>query len=573
MIKKLIRNYKEIDLILSSNHRKQLLFLLIMSILVSFFEVLGLGVLLSFVVGLSNQEALFSFELIKRLQSFTLFNDSELIILLGSLIVIVYLLKVFFVLRFNFLNTRFSYEVFTDVSTKILRNYLLMPFLKFKNENTSNLIKIIMTDANRASQMINKIVILFSEILVISSIILSLMFVNFYVVISIGIILVVFFFLIRHFISNKVKLNGIKTSDQRRDMFQLVDEILLNQKVNRVMNREEICLGKYTSMSTRYANYTTKGLFLTMMPRHLIELCIVCIVICVLIVFVLSGSLKESLPALLVILTTLGRMLPSFFKVVSTYNQFKHNLESINIAKNNLNINVVKYGHEQVVFDNSLTFKGVTFSYSENSFIKDLDLNILKGKKVAIVGESGAGKSTIVSLLLGFINDFEGEILIDGKKLTESNVKSFREIVGYIPQEVYLEDTTIKDNIVLDRKFDRSLFERAINKSNLKEFIEKIDNGELAQTGQNGAFLSGGQKQRVGIARALYSDPQILVLDEATSALNEEMESQIMKDVFNISDGLTMIIITHKLDFVKNCDHIYKIEDGKIKEVTSDFIS
>ncbi|ENK7900575.1 ABC-type lipopolysaccharide transporter PglK, partial [Campylobacter jejuni] len=209
----------------------------------------------------------------------------------------------------------------------------------------------------------------------------------------------------------------------------------------------------------------------------------------------------------------------------------------------------------------------LSFGYEgKKHLFKNLNLNIKKGEKIAFIGESGCGKSTLVDLIIGLLKPKEGQILIDKQELNASNTKNYRQKIGYIPQNIYLFNDSIVKNITFTDAVDEEKLSKVIKQANLEHFIKNLPQGVQTKVGDGGSNLSGGQKQRIAIARALYLEPEILVLDEATSALDTQSEAKIMDEIYKISKDKTMIIIAHRLSTITQCDKVYRLEHGKLKE-------
>jgi len=191
-------------------------------------------------------------------------------------------------------------------------------------------------------------------------------------------------------------------------------------------------------------------------------------------------------------------------------------------------------------------------------------LEIIKGERVGVIGESGSGKSSLINLLLGLIEPRKGQILIDDVRLNDGNITSWRSKIGYIPQQIYLIDSSIRDNIVFFNDYDNEKFDKCIEKANLAHFIsEDIDD----RIGENGIMLSGGQAQRVAIARALYISPDIIILDEATSALDKETEREIINEIYQLDKDITVIIISHNEGILDKCDKIIRVSDQNVQRI------
>ena len=219
-----------------------------------------------------------------------------------------------------------------------------------------------------------------------------------------------------------------------------------------------------------------------------------------------------------------------------------------------------------------IDLKNVSYKYPgrKKLVLKDISLKIKKGKKIGIIGSSGSGKSTLLNLVLGLINPTKGKILIDNSSFKELNLTNWRKQIGYVSQNLFLFDDTLEKNISYgEKRIDKKKLFRSIKKSNLSEFIKSLPSKEKTLIGNNGIKVSGGQHQRIGIARALYRNPKIFVMDEATSALDYKTEDNIMRDLNLKKTDLTAIIVSHRSRAVKNCDLIYYLENGRIKDFGS----
>ena len=220
-------------------------------------------------------------------------------------------------------------------------------------------------------------------------------------------------------------------------------------------------------------------------------------------------------------------------------------------------------------FERKITISDLSFCYegSNKSAILNINLELAAGKMFGFIGSSGAGKSTLIDCILGLIELSSGSLSVDGEVITKGNVKEWQKNIGYVPQFIYLLDASLRENIAFGISadfIDEKKLENAINKAQLSDFVSELPKGLDTFVGERGVRLSGGQRQRIGIARALYNDPSILVLDEATSALDIETESEVMNAVESLQGSRTIIIIAHRFSTIKNCDYIYKLENGRV---------
>ena len=240
------------------------------------------------------------------------------------------------------------------------------------------------------------------------------------------------------------------------------------------------------------------------------------------------------------------------------------NIASLDKAKKNVS-------RDKLKLTNSIILKNVNYKYpnAKSVSLKNINLKIEACTKVGIVGSTGSGKTTLVDIILGLLEPLDGELEIDGNIVKETNLKSWQQSIGYVPQQIYLADDTIAANIAFGqnpKNLDIDKVENAAKIANIHKFIiDELPLKYQTKVGERGIRLSGGQKQRIGIARALYHKPQVLVLDEATSALDNMTENSVLDEIYKFGDKKTTILITHRISSVKNCDKIFLIDKGELK--------
>ena len=237
-----------------------------------------------------------------------------------------------------------------------------------------------------------------------------------------------------------------------------------------------------------------------------------------------------------------------------------------------LQLTTESLGNQKLSFTRTIMLKNLSFGYVANkNILSDVTLTINKGQRIAFVGASGSGKSTLVDLIMGLYQPNAGSLYIDDKLLDDEHKISWRTKIGYIPQSIYLFDGTVAQNIVFGREYDEQKIIDALKKAQMYDFL-LTQQGLETRVGEGGIRLSGGQKQRIAIARALYTDPELLVLDEATSALDHETEINIMESIYEISKKVTLIIIAHRTSTIARCDKIYKIENCNVFAVNFEHV-
>ena len=284
-------------------------------------------------------------------------------------------------------------------------------------------------------------------------------------------------------------------------------------------------------------------------------------------------KINNIIPVIGVFAAAAFRIMPSVNRIIGQFQIIRYGMPIINkiykeITQINFEENYLNISDEKILFKDKIQLENVEYSYETRSQIvlSNITFEVPLYSQIGIVGESGSGKSTLVNLMLGLLKPNKGEVKVDGKNI-QSNLKSWQHQIGYVPQNIYLMDDTLKNNIALGEEtedIDDKLIKDAVKLSGLQNFISNLPNGLDTIVGERGAQISGGQLQRVGIARALYNKPKVLILDEATSSLDLDTEKNLMKEIEKLKGTITLIIISHRLSTISNCDKILKIKGGKI---------
>ncbi len=367
--------------------------------------------------------------------------------------------------------------------------------------------------------------------------------------------------------SIRLKKEGAKVSFLQQEIGKIFRESFGNFKIIKLLSNEQGLLARFSHANFQLVRANTINTTLQNTPRLLLEtMGFIVLVSAVIYVVYRVETPQYVIPILSMYALAFYRFMPSITRIMNYYNQIIFAKSSID-KSNPLFYQTEKLGNETVAFNGMLELKNVTFSYDEKNYVlRNVSLSIPKNKTIALVGESGAGKSTLADILMGLYIPKDGTVSVDGKRLTMDNIKNWRGKVGYIPQQIYLFDGTIAENIVFGRHYNEFKVIEVLKKANLYAFLN-TQNGIHTKVGEDGIRLSGGQRQRVAIARALYSDPEILVLDEATSSLDTKTEAKIMDEIYESNKDKTIIIIAHRLSTIQKCDLIYKIENRQVLEI------
>lgn len=360
-----------------------------------------------------------------------------------------------------------------------------------------------------------------------------------------------------YIVRGKIQNYGQRENEIRRTQNRLVmeafkgyAEIEINDGFRLFSDRFAGGLGQIASLRQRY-------MLVRQIPSLLIEVCIVA---------VLSAMVIMQTDAVLlgVFAVAAIKVLPSVKNLITGYITIKNNRYCERIIERSADA-PVHGSQEPITFDREIAVEGVSFAFpdDERTVLSDLNMTVRKGECLGINGVSGGGKTTLFNLLLGFYPPQKGRILVDGIELSDANVRSWRALVGYVPQEVFITDSTVARNVALgEAEPDAEKVARALDAARLSEFVASLPDGIDTPIGECGARLSGGQKQRIGIARALYKGARILFFDEATSSLDSRTESDVndsIRALLQADGALTVIMIAHRESSLAVCDRVVTI--------------
>ena len=370
---------------------------------------------------------------------------------------------------------------------------------------------------------------------------------------------------------------GQETREAGMKMGKWLIQSFAGIKEIKVMNREQFFLQNYDMAFVENMQASKKSAVLTILPKHIIEaLCIssMLIVMCIRIAF--GAELTEFVSTLAVFAAAAMRMLPSFNRITEYLGNILFNKASVdNVFKDLKEAEELQAKEElqeknisKITLEKEIRVKNLCFRYpnSDKTIFEDAEIVIKKNTSVALVGSSGAGKTTLADIIIGLLKPEKGQVYVDNYDVF-THLDAWHASIGYIPQMIYLMDDTIRANVVFgmpeDEIDDEKVWE-ALERAEVADFVREMEKGIYSEIGDRGVRLSGGQRQRIGIARALYREPDVLILDEATSALDNETEAAVMDSIENLQGKTTLIIIAHRLTTIQNCDMTYEVEHGKI---------
>lgn len=582
MFTKLVNLTKKIKIIITPQEKWPLLVLITSILLAALFQTLGVVSILPFMSIVMRPEIIESNRWLSWLYNSLDFTSvNSFIIFIGTLMLLIIIIGNLTSALATWLKVRFVWRKNHNISSALLKKYLSLPYVYFLTQNTADLSKNILSEVN---VLTNNFLLPLIDIMVkgfVSIGILSmLLFTNVYITILSVIMLGGSYALIYFYFHDKLKINGAKRLKENKLRFKTAGEALSGIKDIKVMGREDFFYHRYLRHSREFSNLQAWSSLIGVMPRYFLEtIAFGGIVTLVLYFITTTGNGKEVIPIISFFAFAAYRLMPALQAVFVSFTQVRFSQTTVNriiedlSEKGGFSEQFLVYEKEPIkpmLFNTSLQLKEVSYNYPNTNepAIHNISLLIRHNTSIGLVGPTGAGKTTLVDIILGLLTPQKGEFSADGVKIGENNILNWQKNLGYVPQHIYLSDDTIINNIAFGipgEKINRKAVEYAARISNLHDFIiSELPNGYETIVGERGIRLSGGERQRVGIARALYHDPEVLVLDEATSSLDGITESAVLEAINNVAKLKTIIIIAHRLTTVKNCDIIYLVDKGKI---------
>jgi len=573
--------FKKFIFLLSSADRKQAGLLIIMIFIMALLDVIGVASILPFMTVLTNPNLIETNYLLNSIFQISAFfgvkNVEQFLLVLGIFIFIILVVSLGFKSLTVYAQIRFVQMREYSISKRLVEGYLHQPYKWFLSQHSADIGKTILSEVNQiVTKGFMQLIELIARSMIAFAIVTLLILVDpklaFTVGLSLGGSYVVIIFFIKSFL-HKIGVERLKNNKSR---FTVVMEAFSAVKEIKAGGLEQNYINNFSIHAKKYARNEASWQIIAQLPRYFLEaIAFGGILLLILHIMLKTGSFNDALPVIslyvfagyrlmpalqqiYVSITSLSFVGPSLDKLVDDVK----NLKSYNTYPNNI----------ALPFEREISLKNIFYNYpnSSRTTIKNVSINIQAKSTVGIVGETGSGKTTIVDIILGLLEPKEGILKVDSQIITKHNLKSWQQSIGYVPQNIYLSDDTIASNIAfgVDTKdINYEALKKAAKIAKIKEFIEKeLPFKYETLIGERGVRLSGGQRQRIGVARALYHNPKVLIFDEATSALDNDTEKAVMEAVDILNKDLTIILIAHRLNTLKNCDMIYKFKKGELVE-------
>ncbi len=503
----------------------------------------------------------------------------ENLVYIGLSVILIFFLIKNLGLAFNLWHqTKFLRDLQYELTNRLFKYYLKSDYIFFLQNNSAHLYRNLTDVIGSFVGYVKGYTIFLGEIMVFIGIAFILFYVDFLgtiiILLSVGSVSLAIYILTRKKITLLGEQRNIFGGELNKHLFQG----MASAKDVKILDREEDLIYQVDRNLFKHTKFIQIMQFINGLPRFSFEILMICTFSAL--IFAMISTKKEMIDIihyLGVFAAASFRIVPGSSRILSSFQQIKYIEPSVKIliqefdSKDNFYMKKNYLPKDFVAplkFQKEINLTNLSFSYpTRKEFsLSKISMTIKKGDFIGVIGETGSGKTTLINLLIGLLKPSDGKVEVDQSNINE-NLKEWHKKIGYVPQSVYLIDDTIRKNIAFglhENNIDDDLVKQAVEKASLNKFLDSLPDGLETIVGEKGIRLSGGQQQRIGIARALYRDPEILILDEATSSLDQSTEKKIIESIQLLKRKKTLILVTHRLYTVKNCDKIFFIDKGQI---------
>ena len=576
----MLQIYKKMMLLLDKKQKRTMVGIVFMMLIGAILEALGISIIVPIVQVIMDEQVFEKYEYIRKIYDFFgMKTQTQFTIVILAALALVFVVKNIYLYIQQKVLCRFVYTNQFRTSERMMKNYLHKNYEFFLNADTAVVQRTITSDVNNMYALILNMLQLVSEAIVFVVIAVVLIVSDWKMTLAISAMLGLTMLLITKAIKPVMRKAGKDNQDYYSGLFKLISQTVMGIKEVKVTTTEQHFVDEYIKCGKGYVNAVQKYTLLNSIPKLLIEtVCISGTVVYMIVLIATGTAIVDMLPILTVFAAAVVRLMPCATRMNTYLNNIVYFEPFLMGVSNNLQDEInhpdlkkefAKEDHKKMPVKKAIALKDITYAYpnTEKLIFDHADMEIPIGKAVGIVGTTGAGKSTVVDILLGLLKMQGGAVCADDVDIN-TDYHGWLKNVGYIPQMIFMLDDTIRRNVafgVSDENINEERVWEVLKEAQLDEFIRTLPEGLDTTIGERGIRLSGGQRQRIGIARSLYNNPDVLIMDEATSALDNDTEAAIIESVNRLHGKKTLVIIAHRLQTIENCDMIYRVEDGKIK--------
>lgn len=571
---------KEFRYIFDKDQKMKFVLLLILTFGTTLLELLGVAAVMPLVnVIMSPDTIMNTWYLNYFYTKLEITNTNVFIAVMGIAIIIVYVVKNVAVSIMYYLQYYYTFSNQRKLAGKMMSCYLKQSYDFHLQSSSAELIRNIDTDIAMLFQGTLAILQLITEVGVCTVLGIYLLIKDKSITVGLSIFLIIFILLFAKRFKGYLTRIGNEDRYYKANIVKWLQQSFAGMKETKILGRERFFYDNFNQNYENWAERERKYRFLQVIPRPVLEMTCIVGMMSIVVLKLLNGTTSDYFISTIAIFAVAAfRLLPSINRITNSMSVVMFNIPAFDAVYDELKeiekMTVSDWQRKDevvpLVFNKEIKISNISFKYPGRSqnVLTEVNIEIKKNQTIAFIGPSGVGKTTLADIILGILEPTEGKILIDGKDAIEHR-SAWQKNIGYIPQNIYLMDDTIENNIyygaVKDKQSEERLW-KSIEQAQLKDYVLSLESGAKTLIGESGIRLSGGQRQRIGIARALYNDPAVLVLDEATSALDNDTEAAVMEAIENLTGNKTLIIIAHRLSTIQNCDIVYEIKDGKVRQ-------
>ena len=578
-MKDIIRVLKKYRMIMSRGQKLRIGIIILMMLIGGVLETLSVSLVLPLVTAIMQPDFIETNQYAKMVcELFDLHSANTFMIIVIFALIAMYIGKNLFLYLEYYTQTRFVCNNRYALQQRMLQSYIARPYEFFLNESSAEVMRVINNDVSASFMLLSTLMGLFTELVISLALVITIVAVDPMMAALVAIILLILMTFLGIVMKPIFRNAALELQKNNAITYKWLMQSMHGIKEVKVAAKEIFFVEQYSKAGRVSIECEKKNIVMGNIPKLMIEAVTVSAMLGVIAVLMLRGkNVSELVPQLSAFAMAAVRLLPSANRVSTAFNNISYQEPMLDKMIENMRDvseweNVVDTDEHQttITLNKQLELHDITYCYpnTEEPVLSNANMIVPVGKSVGIVGASGAGKTTAVDILLGLLKPEKGQVLVDGRNI-EDNYREWLSHLSYIPQNIYMLDDTIRANVAFGfdlKKVDDEQIWRALREAQLEEFVKSLPEGLDTSIGERGVRLSGGQRQRIGIARALFTDPELIILDEATSALDNETEAAIMDAINALHGKKTLIIIAHRLTTIEECDMVYRVENGKIEQ-------
>jgi ABC-type multidrug transport system fused ATPase/permease subunit len=562
---------------LSRQEKWRAINMFILLILASLLDVFGLASIVPIVMAASRPGSVLENKYSAAIYHFFDFSSERRFLVFAILVVFAFIVfKNLFTTFINYKQIKFMADIGLKISDSQISKYINLPFWKFQQLGTAQIINdTVGAPGYFMNGMLRQLFNFFSEVIMVVIIVGGILFYQPILFVVLLVVMLPSAALTYRALKNRAQAIGTQLDVLRPKSHSVLTDSLSGFVELKLADKQQLFRQRALGLQRETQDLDAIAFLYSLLPVRVIEMVAILAVVTIFLYSLLFTQTPGNIVAIIGLFAAAAyRLMPSVNRLITALVLMKQNVFSLDVLKSYREYEqpIAEAAQKPITFNNSLAFDHVTFAFPGDTpqpVLKDISFTVRKGEKIGFVGSSGSGKTTLMNVLLRFYQEQQGAVRIDGVALTPEHIAAWHRLIGYVKQDTFLMNGSIKENITLgDQNPDEGRLRSALDQASLTEFVGSLPQGLDTVIGERGSRLSGGQRQRIGIARAMYKQTQILLMDEATSALDNDTEREVNEAISKLAQtDITILIIAHRITTLRDCDRIYELKNGRIVAV------